>query len=122
MLTPVNGQYSRMISERQRLSECYHELSYSTKRNLNLLFKALIEGEQSYESARSTFVNQALFSSYQNFCLVRRYGEINFNKDDLNAFLKANSVFLNASELDCVFDRLDANKDGNVDAAEFQSL
>jgi hypothetical protein len=66
----------------------FRDLSFDTRKNLNNLFKSIIEGEQSAENKRRLLTSPTSFSSYENFEMVKGRYKSSIGKEDVSNFKK----------------------------------
>jgi hypothetical protein len=81
LFVPKREEYGRLMKERTSKSE--KNISLESKLILIKLIKSLLEGEKSIEMSRKALANKKLFSSYDQFDLIKRKFQNFILKEDV---------------------------------------
>jgi hypothetical protein len=86
MVVPARQEYAKLMKERTTKSD--KSITLESKLIFIKLVKSLLEGEKSIEMSRKALANKKLFSSYDQFDLIKRKYQNFILKEDVFTFDK----------------------------------
>ena len=94
-------------------------LEEKTKNIIFELFKEIIEGEKEIENSR-ILLNEATNNIYYDlFEAIKKEKKLGIEKDDIDKFMKENGYDIKEDEIEIIFEKMDKNKDSQIDYSEF---
>ena len=121
MILPNVEEKRKKMEERILNNNYRQELTEKTKSILCLLFQKIIEGERSNEFYRNNLSMVPNSSGYDLFNLMKKNYSVGINKEDIDTFLSSRGKVFYNNESDLIMKKLDKNKNGIIDYAEFIS-
>ena len=123
IVVPFEKDYRNNVENRFSNSCCkckfFEVFSFSTTNTLKNLFEMIIDFENKLNCMKKDY--NTLRLKFKNlFNLIDKSNSGHINNDELNYYLKKNSLFRNIKESNLLYIRLDKNRDGKIDINEFE--
>ena len=123
MILPIKKEYIIIISNRQKNSLKYNEISLETKKMIKELIKCLINLE-TYFYEKKEKLNKENFSYINVWNLIKKYSKNgkDLDKEEFKLFFEDNGYFYTGFEIEILFNELDLDKNGKINYQDFSNM